>query len=144
MGADPVVFPNMQKTIRESGVELYRIMLMFGICLLHSVIACGHTNINLNHLLLPCVDGFVLISGWFGVKFSWRKVGSLYLQAFYAAFIAECLIGDGGLAGVFFLVRRFWFLHAYIIMMMFAPLINKALESFGDDIKDALGHVYPS
>jgi len=47
------------------------VMLMFGICLLHAVGFGGHGQAWVINILSSCVVGFVFISGWFGVRFSW-------------------------------------------------------------------------
>lgn len=119
-----------KKPSRETGIELYRICLMFGICLFHAVIACGHNTIELNHLLLFTVVGFVAISGWFGIRFSWRKIAVLYLYAICSALLVSCMFGAGSIREAWGMVRGYWFLHAYIILMLFAPIVNRGLESF--------------
>lgn len=124
-----------KKPSRETGIELYRICLMFGICLLHAIIGCGHNTIELNHLFLFTVVGFVAISGWFGIRFPWRKVVVLYLYAICSALLVTYLLGSRSLWDAWILVGKYWFLHAYIILMFFAPILNKALESFGEDNK---------
>jgi len=67
------------KPERNPAIELYRVMLMFGICVLHSITQCGHNIPWIANILLSCVVGFVFITGWFGVKFSWWKIIKLYV-----------------------------------------------------------------
>lgn len=63
---------------RNHGLDLFRVMLMFGIVLHH---CCYHTVMFkttavavLFLFTLPAVDGFVAISGWFGTRFSIRRL----------------------------------------------------------------------
>ena len=122
---------------RNSSIELYRVLLMFGICLLHAVGFGGHGVSWACNILTTCVVGFVFISGWFGVRFSWWKVLKLYGIGAYAAMVFGSLLlitggaSDVGTAlakGYDKLIHGFWFLHAYALMMCFAPLVNAAVE----------------
>jgi len=84
---------------RNPSIELYRCLLMYGICLLHAVTQCGHNVPWLANVLTTCVVGFVFISGWFGVKFTWWKLVKLYGIGTYAAlvlFVGLCLRDGGG------------------------------------------------
>ena len=113
---------------------------MLGICMIHVVGKGQYSQRWLANLLKVCVPGFVFISGYFGIKFRWRKVLNLYGVAFWAALIGtglevsfgpEALQRDGvGFAGrVFANMRTFWFLHAYVVLMMISPLLNAAIEN---------------
>ena len=48
-------------TKREGSIELLRIVLMFGICLLHSITQAGHCIRGFDNVLHSCVDGFVFV-----------------------------------------------------------------------------------
>ena len=77
---------------RASNIELLRIVSMLMICVLHlcTSIKIDATSIssewmlwNLNKsLTISATSIFVLITGYFGIRFSFRKVLSLYLQCF--------------------------------------------------------------
>lgn len=54
---------------RNASLELFRLVMMFGICLLHAQNS-GYANRYMTNFLAPCTIGFVFISGWFGVRFS--------------------------------------------------------------------------
>lgn len=53
--------------MRNVGIEIYRVSLMFGICVLHSITQGPYNSPLGARLLLWCVTGFVFISGWFGI-----------------------------------------------------------------------------
>lgn len=119
--------------MRNPSIELYRVGLMFGICLLHSITFGPYKCVWASNILESCVVGFVFISGWFGVKFSWRKLAKLYGIGLYAALVfglLSWLIGDvdtfcGALMlGWHKLTHGFWFLHAYAFMIMLSSAIN--------------------
>ena len=129
---------------RNPSIELYRVGLMLGICLLHSISFGLFKCAWVSNILASCVVGFVFISGWFGVKFSWYKLLKLYGIGQYAALVfglLSWLVGDvdsfcGGLMlGWHKLTHGFWFLHAYAVMMMFAPLVNALIDGGGADFK---------
>lgn len=92
------------------------------------------------NVFASCVVGFVFISGWFGVRFSWGKVAKLYGVGMYAAIVFGILMhvtgmaANGGAAVVMAynkLVHGFWFLHAYVLMMCLAPLVDAGIEKGG-------------
>ena len=74
---------------RDGAVELYRVALMYGICLLHTVNFGGYQKWWLANVLYTCVVGFVFISGWFGIRFSWMKLAKLYGIGCYCAVISN-------------------------------------------------------
>lgn len=122
------------KVRRDGAVELYRILLMFGIVFLHS---CGNTgepsSVYLDRMLRACVPGFIFITGWFGLKFSVRKIVALYGIAAYSACVASIfgwLILDVpySLCSIVEMVRNYWFLNGYVMLMLLAPLVNLAIN----------------
>ena len=129
---------------RDGGVELYRAFLMFGICLLHSATMCGHPNVWMQGLLSPCVNGFVFISGYYGIKFRPSKVFRLYGVGLFCAwaavtltrwhFGAECAGTGRYWFDVYRLFKQsFWFLHAYVVLMLLAPLVDGAMATFREN-----------
>lgn len=122
---------------RMISIETYRILLMAGICFLHSICQTGHNTVWLANIFECCVCGFVFISGYFGIKFNWRKVVGLWMTAFYASAvfaIFDSVFGNNAFSLVAVYKRSvgFWFLNAYVILMCFAPIINLALDSKKD------------
>jgi len=124
---------------RDPAIEFFRILIMFGIVLLH--VCQQRVGAWPNNVLVSCVPGFVLISGYFGIRFSWRKLAKLYLMAVYASLIVPLVGGVWPLSAYCREVLRcwnlclevgqpsgFWFLHAYVFMLMFSPLVNVVVE----------------
>ena len=83
---------------RDCSIDAYRVCLMFGICLLHSITQAGHNVAWAANMLSWCVPGFMFISGWFGIKFSIGKVFKLYGISLYCAvmFVAFDGVVSGG------------------------------------------------
>ena len=122
---------------RNPSIELYRVGLMFGICLLHSMSFGLYGSAFAGNALASCVVGFAFISGWFSVKFSWWKLVKLYGIGLYAAVVFGVLSVLTGIAqdwmsaGIFAykkLTHGFWFLHAYAVMMILAPMVDALLD----------------
>lgn len=116
---------------RNPGIELYRCILMFGICLLH----CLHSDdygVWAESLLLPCVCGFAFISGWFGIRFTPSKVLRLYGIQLYCLAVMQIVSWAGGngfyIQSILKGFCSFWFIHAYVLMMLLAPLVNHATD----------------
>lgn len=110
---------------RDRAIDLLRCVLMSFICLIHAV---GYVDARCNHCLAIisrfAVVGFVLISGYLGVRFSVLKVIKLEGTGVFCAMVISVFIG-GEVVEIF---RSYWFLHAYVLMMFLAPLVNKCLE----------------
>ena len=122
---------------RNSAIELLRILLMFGICMIHVVGKGAYSQRWLANLLKICVPGFVFITGWFGLKFSWQKLGKLYAIGAYCALMGTIcwalMLGESvtllGVCGRWLTdMKWFWFLHSYAVLMMVAPILNLAVE----------------
>ena len=122
------------KNVRDSSIELYRCLMMFGIVFIH----CAYCSIGSftweNVIGRWCVDGFVLISGFYGIRhFSFAKIVKLYLTmaflAFYVSVIAWMLGWNRPtLIELIGIINGYWFVHAYVIVMLLAPIINAAAE----------------
>lgn len=119
---------------RDPSVELLRLCMMFGIVLLHIITQDGYflkdsfVVRGVTNILSTCVVGFVFISGYFGINMTLRKVVRLLsLSAFYAGTLGLMFGWESAL-------NRFthdWFLYGYIVLMLFSPLFNVAIESLG-------------
>ena len=132
---------------RKSNIELLRIVAMAMIVVYHVIIhGIAPTGILPKTippmLCAPVIFGvnlFVLISGYFGIKLSWRSFLSLmYIIAFYKLFhlcadtfflkiehpifewIAKPFSGPISGGG--------WFIDIYVLLMLSSPLLNKLLS----------------
>ena len=119
---------------RNNAVEFYRVLLMFFIVLYHSYFhGVFHQNLHdwwtlfFDVLIIWHVDGFVAISGWYGIKFSWKKFLSLYGQILFYSLVG-CVVhwirvGEGK-----FIVSGGWFGSSYLMLMLAAPLVNAGID----------------
>lgn len=139
----------MERAIRKSNFELLRIVAMLLIVAHHFLIATGRLDYRsgtlrggelMNSFCVVGVNCFILISGYFGIKFKWSKVAWLFYAIAFVAAVDFCLGMTG--AAVFdsdyaintiipFTKRHNWFVPTYLALMCLAPLLNKALNAAG-------------
>ena len=85
-------------------------------------------------LAICCVDVFVLISGWFGIRFSLNKLWTFLFQVVFfslglfllaVAITPEKSLTLEGVKSIFlFNGSDYWFIKAYLILMVLAPMLN--------------------
>lgn len=134
---------------RQSNIELLRLLSMFFVLILHAdFLTLGAPNIGDNisrpigaltqyafeSLAICCVDVFVIISGWFGIRFSFHKLEEFLFQvAFFsiglfllaAFFNPQKAFSIEGIKSVFlFNESDYWFIKAYLLLMILAPILN--------------------
>lgn len=89
------------------------------------------------YLTWTCVDLFVLISGWFAIRPTKAKVQAyLFNVLFFAVGILVVALGLGWavaseetVLNALVWVKYYWFLGAYLVLMIFAPALNAYCES---------------
>lgn len=130
------------QNVRQSNMELLRIVAMFMILVYHTVYYVfydyrGENPIfaSLMTLLHIGVPLFVLISGYFGIKPSIKGLLNLYLVLlFYNLFFygIRVIYGDvcfsyGEFIRLWFpfsIYQSYWFFKVYLMLYLFAPVIN--------------------
>lgn len=137
---------------RNASVELYRIVLMFGIVLLHSGYCSGGSFYWVNSIAKWCVDGFVFITGFYGCRFSVSKLVRLYGTGIFCGLVietfVECWWGTCALSSVIKGAWRHfcgcWFLHAYALMLCLAPAMNFVCEGMKRENRSGFRALYES
>lgn len=92
--------------------------------------------------LLPAVNCFVLISGYFlcTAKFKLKKLGSLWIQAVVYSvglYILVCLIDENTAFSLTVFIKsclvitmeRYWFVTAYVLLYVVSPFLNFAIQA---------------
>jgi surface polysaccharide O-acyltransferase-like enzyme len=131
---------------RQSNFELLRIIAMFMILLSHFIGAGLQTSqeiskvgrelniFSLNYLGIH-VNLFLLITGYFGINFSWKNFSSLFVKClFYSLVIYLIAVFIGFktftlsdlLRRFLFFCRRdpWWFIESYFYLFFLSPLLN--------------------
>ncbi len=122
----------METRRRDGATEVYRVALMFGICLLHCVGMDGRFP-WLQAVLCSCVNGFVFISGYYGIRFMPSKVLRLYTTTVFCGLILLSIVLFLGVhcpsgSALRDMIFGHWFLPAYVFLMCFAPLVQFVLD----------------
>jgi len=84
------------------------------------------------------VNCFILISGYYGIKFKIKGLIALYLSCLFYGLVGQLVHLYGGSTidkhffyDIFFCLshNNWWFIRCYVILYLVAPLLNKAIES---------------
>lgn len=140
----------MSTATRQSNIELLRIFCMLGVITGHALqnLYDLHTTdfsvVNTIQVLLmnacvTAVNCFVMISGYFHIKASWKGIVNLWTQLFFYALISfmlyiwlepeQSLLT--GLKRIIFPLSEsgLWFIVTYFALYLVSPLLNKAIEN---------------
>ncbi|HIZ05884.1 MAG TPA: hypothetical protein H9818_08530 [Candidatus Phocaeicola gallistercoris] len=132
---------------RQSNIELLRIVTMFLVLVVHAdFMALGEPKPNdmylqplstvarilMESLSIVCVNVFVLVSGWFGIRPNVKGVTKFLFQSFFFLFAIYAfflMIGEGEKFSVDYLfMKDYWFVKAYLGLLIIAPLMNAFIE----------------
>lgn len=145
------MIPSITSGPRQSNFELLRIVAMFLVLVVHADFwALGGPDANtftqqplnaftrtmFESISIICVNVFILISGWFGIKPSFKGFFNFVFQCtFFLIGIYALMIAAGradisfhGIAGCLCLTPANWFIRAYVGLYIISPLINAFLE----------------
>lgn len=133
------------KRERNSSIELLRILAIFGIVVMHTNAAVMKECYGINQIWTQIENGvfnagvsvFVLISGFYGIRRNKNKIITLWttvvLYSMISAMVGYILMGESVksliTAAIPISTNRYWFISCYIILMLFAPYINRVIES---------------
>ena len=115
---------------RDVTIDLMRLVFMYMICMVHAVEYVDSRWAHwLGNICFAGVPGFVLISGYYGMRFSWRKalriegvgIGCAMTVVALALMCKACPLGNAAME-VVRLWKGYWFVHAYVVMMVLAGL----------------------
>lgn len=137
---------------RASNMELLRIIAMLLVLVVHSNFRSIHaptfneiidspivsySRFFLQALSVVCVNVFILISGWFGIHPRKDKFFSLLFQVLFFSIIGY-VVSDvffpsdsksyiGRIFDIWY-TPNYWFIRAYIILYVLAPILNTYCE----------------
>lgn len=86
------------------------------------------------------VNLFVMISGYYGIQFKWSKLIGLYLTCVFYGLLCEVVHmiytpHFGWKGNTLYVIQNalsnkmWWFINTYVCLMLFSPLLNKALNN---------------
>ena len=137
---------------RDSNMELLRIIAMFLVLVVHADFfslgapttteiseneVSSLTRIAIQAISIGCVNMFVLLSGWYGIRPKLVGFCNFIFQClFYLIGIyIICLLFNlssfnlQGIAGCLLLLKWNWFIRAYILLYILSPVLNAFVSS---------------
>ncbi len=146
---------NINKINRNSNFELFRILAMFLIILIHLAPAVNLSDLGLSgsigDVLGAAIVGianigpacFCLISGYFGMKFSWKKLLKfeimmityslletfILIQIFPEEMQGSVLLEQLIKSFLPFISRKYWFYSCYLCVFLFSGYIQKFIDT---------------
>lgn len=142
----------MKKNTRESNMELLRVVAMFLVLAVHANFAAlGNPTYEDAHvdtfvalsrymaeaLAIVCVNVFVLLSGWFGIRRSWSGFGKFVFQVSFFSigmYLVSSIVGwtdfslSGWIDSLFWISPFYWFVVSYLGLYILAPVLNAYIE----------------
>lgn len=141
----------MSEKIRLSNIELLRFIAMFLVLVVHanfnaieapSYLDTVENPLNASiryffgSMAIVCVNIFVLISGWFGIRPSKKGFCNLVFQClFFLVGIYAVMLCLGlttlslkGIAYIGLFTNKMWFVKSYILLYILAPALNIFVE----------------
>ncbi|GFI34073.1 hypothetical protein IMSAGC014_00562 [Bacteroidaceae bacterium] len=139
----------MKPATRQSNMELLRIIAMLMVLTLHATYEtfryprAAYVSeeplswlgiITTGTACIGCVDIFVLITGWFGIRFKVRNILRLVFQVAFAVTIALLALtlwqGEvpAGLLSILKMYYGYWFVNSYLILYLLSPVLNAFVE----------------
>ncbi len=132
-------------TTRQSNFELLRLVAMLMVMVCHAIGYLDETELTgfagigklaIGQLCLICVNVFVMISGWFGIKASWKGAAKLLFQVVFLAVLCFGIFAALGLPVSFkkdllpYLLfgYGYWFVVSYLILYALSPILNAFVE----------------
>lgn len=147
-----------RKKERDSSIELFRIIATFTVLSVHFTgwfvggISNPHDNsldlsfrvgqMIIESLSIICVNCFLIISGWYGMKLRFSSIWKLFTIIFfiYVPFqiIESIYTGNFSIRAfinnVLVFTRESYFVQCYTMLLFLSPILNTFIEKYGKGI----------
>lgn len=134
------------KNERTSSYELLRLLCIFGIIIMHTFAGIDTSsfpanmlvNVFVNSIFNTGVTCFILISGYFGIRFDLKKLIRLDLMIIFFTLLSTVALGDFGIKSLIkscipVLSRQYWFITCYFALCIIAPFLNQIPEKLSKE-----------
>lgn len=151
MNANAPQISSITKGPRQSNFELLRILAMFLVLVVHADFfsldgptlqdfqdnpLSSFTRTFFEAVSIVCVNVFILISGWFGIKPTMKGFCNFIFQCaffLFSIYLTLLILGQTtltlkGIAGCFCLTPLNWFIKAYSALYILSPVLNAFVE----------------
>ena len=143
------------RKLRDSNVEIFRILATFLVLIIHfsGWFVGGISNpfdstkdlsfrmgqMIISSLCIVCVNCFLIISGWYGIKLKFQSIWKMYvllvciyvpfqlITSLYSKSFSIIQFGDNLLA----FTRESYFVQCYLMLLFLSPVINSFFEKYG-------------
>ena len=147
-----------RKKERDSSIELFRIIATFAVLLVHFTgwFVGGITNPHdssldlsfrmgqmiIESLSIVCVNCFLIISGWYGMKLRFSSIWKLFtiiffiyvpfqiIESIYTGHFSIRAFIDNALV----FTRESYFVQCYAMLLFLSPMLNSFIERYGKGI----------
>lgn len=133
---------------RDSNMELLRIIAMFFVMLIHTIQTLHYPTFDgsyisnfefcvismMRAISSVAVNVFVLLSGWYGIKYSNKGLFRLSYQILVFSILCYCISVLSGvqsfslktllLDGFLFGQNCYWFVQSYLLLYILSPILN--------------------
>lgn len=132
---------------RQSNIELLRLIAMLLVLIVHANLMptaseltdspfTSFWKIFIDELSCVCVNVFILISGWFGIKPTYKGLLNIIFQSIFCSLIVVSIALMLGFDGnyiyeyikSFVIGENYWFVSSYIVLYICAPILNAFIE----------------
>ena len=136
-----------EKQIRDSNIELARIVAMLMILALHAFntyywnslseqVSLPDIVVIMGEAFTSCAVGlFIFISGWYGIKPKVKSVANIAFQVVFYGFVIFLVVSiiSGavawkGLKEMVLLSGSLWFIKSYFLLYLLSPVLNAFVE----------------
>ena len=143
---------------RNSSIEAFRILSMFLVLTLHfnayflgdMPVCFNIKNLSFNclgqviieALSAVCVNCFLIISGYFGIKFKYKTFWDMYIMLvmiYVPLYLIECMLYDGFTfkelgRNILALSRKNYYVQCYLMLCFLSPILNTFINMYGKKI----------
>lgn len=146
------------KKNRNSNIETFRILSMILVLILHfnayflgdmpDIFNINNINSNtigqvlIEALSSVCVNCFLIISGYFGIKFKYKTFWDMYIMLvmiYVPLYFIECAFYDNFtfkelLRNILALSRKNYYVQCYLMLCFLSPILNSFINKYGKKI----------
>ena len=149
--------PSICQKKRNSCIELYRIIATFTVLIVHfnGWFVGGMRGFDYHHptlfgagqmiieaLTCICVNMFLIISGYFGIRLkltSILRLCTLLIFIYVPFYLVETLVGVTFsvkvlISKLFVISNAGYFIQGYLMLMFFSPVLNSFVEKYGQKV----------
>ena len=131
---------------RSSNFELLRLLCIFGILMMHTFggidtsVSFFNTEIHVlvNSIFNMGVTCFILLSGYFGIRFDFKKLIRLDLMIIFFTIFGTIAVGNLGIKALIkscipVISRYYWFISCYFFLCFLTPFLNQIPEKLSKE-----------